>query len=379
MMVLLKSASVTTLLLISLLLPAHAAAQLSENEVVQFVPSKSIMVANLNVETILDSLSEEADLLGEFRKRDSASLLDFTEKKQRLIVMFDPELNDPNPLDLPFVILDRFADKIEPAKILNAANQQNPGFETFEATTSDGVEMLIGKYGIEFEGMHLSENAFCFPKEDMVASGTLPVIKAFMADQSQDEDGPTCIDELDWEAEFHMILEGDKNMMQISGVPEIVDSMNAGGVWSIPGGGSLKEALESLDRLEVLFNSEQMMPLQVSLKFDSERSAEQIEELIEIGMQSAPAFFTMAQSEPAPKGIEDDIKSLLDLAKKAHQEIQVERDGVSIEMTLSSIEGLGEMPALILRLYMKQQMAIDKMKADFEHIEADLRIDDNQR
>lgn len=372
-------ARATVFLVVVSWMPAVGSAQLSENEVAQFLPAKSVLVVSFNMEAILESLDEEAAILNKFRQRQSASLLDFTEIKQRLIVVFSSELDEITPLDFPLVTFDRYPDEVAREKILESANKQNPELVLYEPTTLDGVDLLVGKYQMDFGGMSLSESAFYFPKADMVGSGSLPVIKELLGEQSQDAEGAEFTIDLDLEAEFHLILESGKNLTQISEVATILNMLASDMQIPIPDGGSLIEMVEALDRLEIIFDADRMTPFQASLKFNSEETAEQVEQLINAGMQTLPALFTMLESEPLPEEMKDDLNLFLNLAKQSHQELKVERAGDAIDISLSGVEGLDKLPAHVARFSMQQQINIDKLKQEFGDIEVELSVDDDDR
>ena len=377
-----KLTAIATLFILVFYFPAVGSAQLSENEVIQYLPSKSVAVVNLNMAAILDSLGEDADLLENFRQRKSASLLDFTEVKQRLMVLFDADSNELTPLDSPFIMFDRFADEVDRTRFLESANKQNPEIMIYEPITFDGEDLLVGKYQIDFGGITPSESAFFFPKEDMVAFGSLPVIKILLKEQPQNEEVPEFTIDLDLEAEFHMILEGGEKLTRISSFAPFLQALKHSATPITPEGVDLIEVFEALERLDLRFDSGQMTPLDVSLRFNSEQPAGQVEQLINMGLQAAPALFTMLEAEPVPSGLDDDFALLIDLVKRSHQHLQVERDGSTIEIKLAGVDGLDKLPAQIARFVMRQQINIDELKSQFDAVEVELDLmadeDDDQ-
>jgi len=377
-----KLTAITNLLILVFFFPTVGSAQLSENEVIQFLPSKSVAVVNLNIEAVLESLGDDADLLEKFRQRKSASLLDFTEVKQRLMVLFDAESDELTPLDSPFLMFDRFADEVDRTRFLESANKQNPEIMIYEPITFDGEDLLVGKYQIDFGGITPSESAFFFPKEDMVALGSLPVIKILLKEQPQNEEVPEFTIDLDLEAEFHLILVGGEKLTRISSFAPFLQALKLSATSITPEGVDLIDVFEALERLEVRFDSGQMTPLDISLRFNSDQTAGQVEQLINMGLQAAPALLAMLEAEPVPSGLDDDFALLIDLVKRSHKDLQVERDGSTIEIKLAGIDGLDKLPAQIARFVIRQQMNIDELKYQFDAVEVELDLmadeDDDQ-
>ena len=139
---------------------------------------------------------------------------------------------------------------------------------------------------------------------------------------------------------------------------------------------SLVDMLEGLNRAELIVNFEDMTPIQATIEMSSESLAEELESLIQIGIQAAPALIMMGESqldaEEVPEGFEDiaaSIKKMLTLVKKGVGEIQVERDGKNLELRVSSVDGLETLPGLLFESALGQQMQVEKIMEEFQDIE----------
>ncbi|MDG2012176.1 MAG: hypothetical protein P8J33_01635 [Pirellulaceae bacterium] len=380
-----KQTALFVILVMTWVVPRANYAQLSENEMAQYLAPKTFIAINLNMEAIVAGLGENNELLEEFRARDAANLWDPQNAIQILMILTNDELETVSPFDMPFATLTRYADVIDQASYLEVKNKMNGGLETFEPQSLDGQDLMVGQYSTEFGGGgYMPTNAFFFPVEDIVVNGALPMMKAMLGNQKEGNEGPEFVSNLNFEAEFHCILEDGNKFMTLPMFADIFSNIGGPDVNPNIAVADPIEMIEAVQRLEILFDSNQPTPLQATVELVTEKSAKQLEELIKVGIQAAPAFLVTAESgleagmEDAPynEKMVQKASHFIELAKTAIKELKVDRKGSTIQIELAGIEGLKELPSELMSLFMLQQIEQDQLHVELEKmIELEIRDD----
>ncbi|MDG1808313.1 MAG: hypothetical protein P8I27_10465 [Pirellulaceae bacterium] len=366
-----KQIALLVMLAVTWVAPNTNHAQLSENEVVQHLSPKTFMVVNFNIEAITAGLGENNEVLQKYRARDAASSLDNPNAKQILMFLTDDKLDPAAPFNIPFATLIRYPDTIDQEFYLAAKNKRNSEWETFAPQSLDGQDLVVGQYSEHIGDMQIPNNAYFFPVEDMVVEGTLPMMKAMLVNQTEGNEGPEIASNVNFEAEFHCIFEDGSKLMSVPMLSTVFEQMLGTASLPIPSGGDPVEIIEAMRRLEVLFDSNETPTLKATIEFSTEKAAKQVEELIQVGMQAAPALIMMAEAairEDANITKEDlqQMEPVIELAKAAIKELKIERNESTIQIELAAVDGLKKFPADLMTILMIQEMEIDRITAELE-------------
>lgn len=361
-------------------LPIAANAQLSESEVTQYVPAEAFLVLSMNMETVMQKVDPDGKILKQYRERDRFSSIDFTETSQYLMIVtggVEPE----NEYDLPALMITRYGETLQPEAYNKHASEQGFGLTmTYESEAYKDHEIYLGSYE-QADGTIVmgSTSAHFFPGDNLVAAGTESVIKAVIDSLGDDSPGQELAGNLNMDAELHLLIDDGNNIVKAPFFEMMLGELTQ--ELGLPGGVDARELLESLERLELIVDSSQMVPVQATIEMKSEGSAEKVEELIRTGLQAAPGLLMMGESalddaieneqeEIAPVG--DLMKRLVALGKTAVEDIQVERNGGTIQIQLGNIDGLDQLPQDAITLGAWQSLQMEKRMENFQTLDIGL-------
>ncbi len=364
------------LLLATWLCSSSLNAQSSETQQSEFVSAKTFMAISINMEKVVQSLPEDSTIITKYRQRKSFSKLDFSETN-RINVFLTSDTSDQE-YATPFLLGLSYNDELD--QQATAAYFLSGGMsiaidgevqreeEVYETATHNGHAYLRKANGEENYG---NPDAIFFSNESTMLMGNQDFLLKALEGESDSSDGKDLVGNIDSDFELHVLIEDGSKILSLPDMEFI-------GETALPNGSSLVDMLEGLNRAELIVNFEDMTPIQATIEMSSESLAEELESLIQIGIQAAPALIMMGESQldaeevPVPEGFEDiaaSIKKMLTLVKKGVGEIQVERDGKNLELRVSSVDGLETLPGLLFESALGQQMQVEKIMEEFQDIE----------
>ena len=362
--------TVLFLLLATWLCSSALNAQSSETQHSEFVPAKTFSAISINLEKVVQSLPEDSTIITKYRQRKSFSKLDFSEAN-RINVLLTSDTSDQEYAS-PFLLGMSYNHELDQqataAYFLNSGmlvidSEAQPEKEVYETAAHNGHAYLRKAEGGGNNGI---PDAIFFSNETTMLVGNQDFLLKALEGESDPSDGKDLVGNIDSDFELHMLIEDGSKILSLPGVRYTGDTM-------LPNGSSLIDMLEGLNRAELIVNFEDMTPIQATIEMSSESLAEELESLIQIGIQAAPALIMMGESqlgaETVPEGFEDtvaNVKKLLTLAKKGVGEIQVDRDGKNLELRVSGFDGLETLPGLLFESVMAQQMQIETIMEEFE-------------
>jgi hypothetical protein len=336
------------------------------------------------MQTVMDNVDQDSPLLKKFRERETFSATDFSEASQYLFLVtggVEPE----NDFDLPFQMIARFAEGLEADAWIRRFNDERTGLK-YQAESWHDHEIHVGRHEPRENVVVMGPTPACyFPGNGIVAMAPERVLHAMIDGLDEDSPGQELAGNLNSGAELHLLIDEGSRIVQSPFFKMMLEGLS--NELTLPGGVTLMGVLEDLRRLEMVFDSGQMVPLQATIEMKTDAAAENIEQLIQTGLQAAPALLMMAEAELNAQADRDqeeirsilgDFRSMIELGKRSVKEIQVERDGDRLEIRLSNVEGLEKFPQQVVNYVAWQMMMFEKMAAAFERFEDDEAVIEDQ-
>ena len=116
-----------------MLSPTALRGQLSEGEMTRFMPTETFLLVSINMETVMQGVDKDSDLLKKFRTREKFSPTDFTEVSQYLMLVTANEFENASEYDLPGAIITRYAEAVDRDGYMTEIREDGFGGWKFEA------------------------------------------------------------------------------------------------------------------------------------------------------------------------------------------------------------------------------------------------------
>ena len=308
-------------------------AQLSEFKFTRFVPSNTCAAMSLNMQAIFDRVDLDDRRLSQVLE---AEIFGFDiSGLDRILVIITTQSKDSDALGpAPMAVMMVFRDPVDEKEYFE--NHRMSTFVNFESETYNGQEIFEGRFKENYGGDNLGQ-AWYFPDEKTLIQGNRYVIRQMIDEESSMSDGMELVNNLDFEAELHFLLKGD----------QIPEEMSSAGL----GLGLASDTFRDARRVEVVGSYEEQPPLRVTIEMNSEDSLNQVRGLINAGRIAAPgALDGFEQNAPhlVPAEMEESLRQLVALGRTSLRELQIQQDGNSLTITLENVDGLEELPHLIM-------------------------------
>jgi len=343
-------------------------AQMSESETTQYAPSGTFLFVSLNMERILEQIDLNQSVLKKFRARKNFSSTDLTETQRVLMLLTESVADEPDEMDIPGVLIQRFKSDIDKSAFLTKMEGQSFGGLEFEKIEYGDHEFMQGKLNSPDGVMVVGGTpAYLFTQSDIVASSNDQLIRQMIDTHQDDTVGKEFLANIDTQAEIHFLMEDGKKLAALPAFRFMTEFMNVPG-FDIP------ELINSIERVEVVADTEQMTPVQGTLEMTTEKAAEEAEDLIKALLQAAPGVLMMGKGEldaaierddKQIAGMVEPLKELIQLGEKAVAEIEVSRDGSQVNIELGSIDGLDKLANNMVIAIANQQMIIEEIMIEF--------------
>ena len=110
--------------------------------------------------------------------------------------------------------------------------------------------------------------------------------------------------------------------------------------------GLFGKAIEGVTRAELRLCNADKVPLQVTFEMKDDTSMDQLMKQIKVGLAEGPGLFDLIEKEEitSEEAARPPFLGLLTFCRNALKEMDIERNGRVLRMTLGHVEGLKELP-----------------------------------
>jgi hypothetical protein len=315
-------------------------AQSSEFEATRFAPTDTWAAMSLNMQKILEKVDFEDPLIARLTDLGSGNLWD--RHLERVMVLFSSKSDGESLLTRPVARLLKYRQPLNPQQFFETHHLA--GMVDFPQQVYKGQPMYEAKFKENFGARGLDQGWF-FPEENVVIEGSPDILRQMIDSESTLSDGMELVNRLDAEAEMHFLLQGS-------------DRIDAERISGMGAGMLMGRLIANARRVEILGRYDATTPLQLTIEMDTDEHMDELMEMIDAARAAAPLALDGLERQitKMSDGLREELresagkslKELVGLVRTSVKQVNIEREGTNLRMTLDHVDGLEKLPHLLL-------------------------------
>lgn len=310
------------------------------------VDPESCIVVHLNLEKIFGQIDHEDELLKTVQEKIESLQPVQLDQLQRLLVTMSATSDGDAVWTMPYSVTGVFQTPVSRSRLIETNNTYYHWKFVPDESMGDGV------YVSDVANARTAFTAFYFPSDRVVVNASRGVINRVVSRHAEDASpGATLLAQTDPSAEFHLIIDGQRveDFRQRRETLEINNPTMLNP--PVPG---FENFYEALDKLEIVVDLQQMLPVAMTISMMDEKSAVTVEQMFQALKLSGPGLLDAAREnldleDPDTKSF-GEFPELFEFGKLALQEMDVSREESVVYVQLSDVEGLDRVPQWAVKL-----------------------------